>query len=120
MKKILSLAGAVYLFFPVMVLAAESSLTDKEAAMVFAPFMIIWVLWMIIVFLFWAGMMIFLFGGAVLWIFMLIDVMKREFKGKDEKLVWVLILALTGTIGAIIYYFIGRKQGMIPYSPIKH
>lgn len=43
--------------------------------------------------------------GIVLWIFMLIDAAKRKFKNENEKVAWIIILALTSWIGAIIYYF---------------
>ena len=113
MKKMIFALSFLYLLFPALALAAESGLSDKEAALVFTPFIVLWGLWMLFIFVFWLAMMVFLVGGAILWIFMLIDVIKREFKGKDEKLVWVLILVLTGVIGAFIYYFYGRKQGVI-------
>ena len=113
MKKTLGLS-LLSLLMPTIVLAAESDLSGGEAAMLFAPMMIIWVLWMLFMFLLWAGMIVFAVGGSVLWIFMLIDLAKREFKGKDEKIVWILILVLTGVIGAFIYYFYGRKQGFMP------
>lgn len=102
------------LLVPTISLAAESDLSGGEAAILFAPMMIIWVLWMLFIFILWAGMIIFAIGGSILWIFMLVDLAKREFKGKDEKIVWILILVLTGVIGAFIYYFYGRKQGQLP------
>ena len=37
---------------------------------------------------------------------MLVDVAKRKFKEENEKIVWILVIALTGIIGAAIYYFI--------------
>lgn len=61
-------------------------------------------------FLFW---FIFFIAGILLtifWIFMLVDVTKREFKKEDDKIVWVLVVALTGIIGAIVYYFIIKKE----------
>ena len=102
-----------FLLLPAIALAASNDNGSAAAALVALPFMIIWLVWTGCIFLFWLGMMAFAIGGMILWIFMLIDVTKREFKGKDEKLVWVLILVLTGVIGAIIYYFYGRKLGII-------
>ena len=55
--------------------------------------------------------------GIIFWILMLIDVIKRsenEFpgKGKDQKLIWVLLIIFTSYIGSLIYYFIVyRKEG---------
>jgi prolipoprotein diacylglyceryltransferase len=49
--------------------------------------------------------------GFVLWIVMLIDCVKREFPKENDKMVWILVLALTNWIGGFIYYFvIYRKQ----------
>ena len=53
-------------------------------------------------------------GLLVFWIWSLVDVLKRDFKGENDKLVWVLVIVLAGVIGAIIYYFVGRAQGKIP------
>ncbi|MCX6694762.1 MAG: PLD nuclease N-terminal domain-containing protein [Candidatus Altiarchaeota archaeon] len=41
---------------------------------------------------------------------MLIDCVKREFKDQNEKIVWILILALTNWIGAVIYYFLVKRK----------
>ena len=42
----------------------------------------------------------------VFWILMLIDCAKRNFKNDNEKVVWILVIALLGFIGAAIYYFV--------------
>lgn len=65
------------------------------------------VIWMII----WMVMCIISVGGLILWILMLIDVIKRgetDFpsSGDNQKLLWILIIALTGWIGGLIYYFV--------------
>ena len=39
----------------------------------------------------------------------LIDILKNDFKD-DNKLIWILVVLLSGIIGAILYFFIGRKQ----------
>lgn len=46
----------------------------------------------------------------VFWILMLIDCVKRQFKGDSEKIVWVLVIIFTGIIGALIYYFIVKAK----------
>lgn len=57
------------------------------------------------------GMLIFLFvfviaiAFFIFWLLMLIDSIKRKFKG-DEKLLWVLVIIFANWIGAIIYYFL--------------
>jgi hypothetical protein len=39
----------------------------------------------------------------------LIDILKNEFEG-NNKIIWVLVVIFFWLIGAILYYFIGRKQ----------
>lgn len=39
----------------------------------------------------------------------LVDILKNDFEG-NNKLIWVLVILLTWLLGAILYYFIGRKQ----------
>ncbi|MGV8152364.1 MAG: PLD nuclease N-terminal domain-containing protein [Candidatus Nanoarchaeia archaeon] len=46
----------------------------------------------------------------VLWIFMLIDAAKRKFKNDNDRVLWILVLALTSYIGAIIYYFVVKRK----------
>ena len=51
----------------------------------------------------------------VFWILMIIDCVKRDFKGENDKVVWILVLVFLGFIGAVIYYFVVKindKKGM--------
>lgn len=41
----------------------------------------------------------------VFWIRMIIDCAKRNFRGENEKVVWILVIALLGILGAAVYYF---------------
>jgi len=50
----------------------------------------------------------------VLWIWMLIDCLKRQddnfaVGGNNAKLIWVLVIIFTGFIGALIYYFLIKR-----------
>lgn len=45
--------------------------------------------------------------STVLWIWMLIDCAQRDFK---DKTVWILIIILTGIIGAVLYYFLVKRK----------
>ena len=42
------------------------------------------------------------------WIWMLIDALTRL--PSDEKLVWVLVIVFLHFLGALIYFFVGRKH----------
>jgi len=57
-------------------------------------------------------LLFFAFGilAFILWIAMLIDCLKRKFKNETDKIVWALVIILTGLIGAIIYYFVVKKK----------
>lgn len=50
-------------------------------------------------------------AAFVLWIIMLIDAAQRtNWENESDKTLWILIIILTGGIGAIIYYFMIRKK----------
>jgi hypothetical protein len=57
----------------------------------------------IIPLLFWA-----LFGG-IFWIWMLIDCATKE-QNPNDKVVWILIMAVTPLIGAVVYFFVRRRK----------
>ncbi|MBM3232530.1 PLDc_N domain-containing protein [Candidatus Pacearchaeota archaeon] len=49
-------------------------------------------------------------GSLALWIWMLVDCIKRKFKKEDEKIIWLLVIILVQVIGAIIYYFVIKRE----------
>jgi prolipoprotein diacylglyceryltransferase len=52
-----------------------------------------------------------IFGGIALWVWMLVDAIKREnYNREDEKITWIIVLALTGAIGAAIYFFAVKRK----------
>ncbi|GAB4020853.1 PLDc N-terminal domain-containing protein [Spirosoma koreense] len=53
-----------------------------------------------------------LFAGAFLLLplIALIDVVRSEFQGPNDKLIWVIIIVFLNIIGAILYFAIGRNQ----------
>lgn len=59
----------------------------------------------------WLGMFAVIIGSIILMIWMLVDAVQvpdDRFYRTGTKLVWVLVIVLTGGIGAAIYYFVGR------------
>jgi len=44
------------------------------------------------------------------WIWMLVDCIKNEPDEGNTKLVWVLVIIFTQLLGAIIYYFVQRRE----------
>jgi hypothetical protein len=51
------------------------------------------------------GLIVFAF-----WVWMLIDCLTNEALEGNERLVWVLVIALTHFVGAVIYFFVGRPK----------
>ena len=47
---------------------------------------------------------------TVFWIWMLIDCVTKETGEGNDKLVWTVVIALTGWIGALIYLFVRRPE----------
>lgn len=49
---------------------------------------------------------------SILWLWLLIDCIKREFSNPNDKIMWILLFIFTQTIGALIYYLVvKRKRG---------
>ncbi len=67
---------------------------------------------------------IFLFCGAAVfglcatafWVWMLIDCAVKEPSEGNEKVVWVIIIALASWIGALIYFFARRPERIALYG----
>ena len=54
-------------------------------------------------------------GFALLLVFLvplvaLIDILRSNFKGQHDKLIWVIVVLLMSFVGSILYLVIGRKQ----------
>ena len=54
-------------------------------------------------------------GLVGLWIWMLVDCIKRDEEdfpsmGENTKLIWILIVVLTGWLGGIIYFFMVKQK----------
>ncbi len=67
---------------------------------------------------FWGALMLFyclfFIVGAVffvIWLWMLIDCLKRDdYEGPNDKLLWALIIIFAGILGAAIYYFVVKAK----------
>ena len=55
-------------------------------------------------------MLMFAFGAFVLWIWTLIDCIKNEPSKGNDRIMWVLVIALTNWIGALLYLIVRRPQ----------
>lgn len=54
--------------------------------------------------------LVFVVGGTVFWVIMIIECATKESTQGNTKLIWILIIVLTHWIGALIYYFVRRPQ----------
>ena len=47
--------------------------------------------------------------SAVVWVWMLVDAVRNPRLSVNERVMWVLVIVFLNTLGAIVYYFIGRR-----------
>jgi hypothetical protein len=43
-------------------------------------------------------------------VFALVDILRNQFKGSSDKLIWVLVVVFLPLLGSILYFIIGRSQ----------
>jgi hypothetical protein len=71
----------------------------------------------------WGGMVIFwlIFGalGLALFLWALIDVLRRQFTNPNDKILWIVLILFIGILGPILYLIIGRNKGTIPAPAAK-
>jgi len=46
----------------------------------------------------------------VFWTLALVDILRHQFKGNYEKLIWVLVVLFLPILGSILYFVIGRSH----------
>lgn len=47
---------------------------------------------------------------TALWIWALVDILSNEPSTGNDKIIWILVIVLTGAIGAIIYLLVRRPK----------
>ena len=52
--------------------------------------------------------------GFVLFLWALIDVIRRNFANPNDKILWIVMILVIGILGPILYLIIGRKKGTLP------
>ena len=55
-------------------------------------------------------------GTTILWIWMLVDCATKEPSEGTDKVVWILVIALAGWIGALIHLFARRPKRIAEYG----
>lgn len=43
-------------------------------------------------------------------LYTLIDILKSEFTNSINKIIWLILVLVTGPLGIVLYFFIGKKQ----------
>jgi len=108
------LSGIIGAVFNIASQAANDTVGEAGAAggAAMAGFLGIFAVMWILIMLFYLAIIMIILAFFVIWIIMLVDCIRRtDFKGENDRLLWVLILILGGWIGAIIYYFtVMRKR----------
>ncbi|MBN2015484.1 DUF2516 family protein [Candidatus Dojkabacteria bacterium] len=88
---------------------------DSLGSLVMAPFSCLFSSFYCGFGLMWVVIMMLSMVGLVFWVFMLVDVIRRDEEkfpegSKDQKVLWLLIVLLTSWIGALIYYIMVYKK----------
>ena len=55
---------------------------------------------------------LFIIGGAVFWIWSLVDCLKSEWKNPSDKVVWLLVILFLNLFGSILYVLISPSKKM--------
>jgi hypothetical protein len=48
--------------------------------------------------------------STIFWIWMLIDCITKEPSEGNDKIIWVLVIVFTNSLGALLYFFIRRPD----------
>ena len=98
----------------------DGTADDAAAAAAAGIFGMVAFMWVVMLLLY-GLMFLAMLALMALWIWMLVDVIKRDFPQPNEKTMWVLVVILANWIGAIIYYFmikrksdLAAKAGVLP------
>ncbi|MEI6058182.1 MAG: PLDc N-terminal domain-containing protein [archaeon] len=59
---------------------------------------------------FWLFFVVLGILAFIFWIFMIVDVVQRKFKNESDKIVWALVVILLHIVGALIYYFVVKRE----------
>lgn len=107
MKKVYTWALTLLLFsFPLVASAQSDAITGVFLSGIFGLFGLIWIAWFMFILIFVAA----IFSLIIFWIFMIVDVLKRDFEKEDEKTMWMLVVFLASWLGSIVYYVMIKSK----------
>jgi hypothetical protein len=58
----------------------------------------------------WIIILLFLTPILFLPLYALIDILRSDFRGSNDKILWFLVVFFIPMLGSILYFLIGRKQ----------
>lgn len=53
-------------------------------------------------------------AATIFWIIEIVDVAQRRFADPNLKIVWLAVIIFGHVLGAIVYYVVGKPQGVLP------
>ncbi|MEK7583394.1 MAG: PLD nuclease N-terminal domain-containing protein [Patescibacteria group bacterium] len=68
----------------------------------------------------WGIIVVIMLAGLVFWIVMLVHAIRHDIK---DKALWIIIMILTGWLGAIVYYFVVKRNfvpGAVPSAAVTY
>jgi len=51
-------------------------------------------------------------AATLFWLWALVDCLQRDFEEPSQKVLWVLVIVFVHFVGALLYVFMGRAQGV--------
>ena len=51
--------------------------------------------------------------SLVFWIIAILDLIKRQFNDQSIKIIWALVILLVPFFGSMLYFFVGKKSGVL-------
>lgn len=61
----------------------------------------------------WLLIFIFIIPALLLPLLALIDILRNDFKGSNDKVIWVIVVLFLPFLGSLLYFLIGRNQRAI-------
>ena len=58
----------------------------------------------------WIIILLFLTPILFLPLYALVDILRSDFRGSNDKILWFLVVFFIPMLGSILYFLIGRKQ----------
>lgn len=67
-----------------------------------------------------ALILLFMALPTVFWIIELVDAARRRFPEPSVKIVWLFVIFFFPILGALVYYLVGKKQGILADTQTNH